>query len=162
MFFRTDLILIDSFLWMEIAMFSSRNKNQKVIVLFLSFTNGDFYSVQSTVITKRHYYVSNIEFSLSRIDFNQLAKPANLQNSAVLRMLEEEEARQHGKWRNVPSKIGFLELRIKKIVMIITFFRRLQSRWSLKSPRLQKFARIIANCLRLGHQSPSLDVSSLN
>ncbi|XP_001121420.2 transcription initiation factor TFIID subunit 12 isoform X2 [Apis mellifera] len=28
------------------------------------------------------------------IDFNQLAKPANLQNSAVLRMLEEEEARQ--------------------------------------------------------------------
>lgn len=29
-----------------------------------------------------------------RIDFNQLAKPANLQNSAVLRMLEEEEARQ--------------------------------------------------------------------
>ncbi|KAK9310520.1 hypothetical protein QLX08_000257 [Tetragonisca angustula] len=32
----------------------------------------------------------------SRIDFNQLAKPANLQNSAVLRMLEEEEARQRG------------------------------------------------------------------
>ncbi|XP_072761329.1 uncharacterized protein [Anoplolepis gracilipes] len=31
-----------------------------------------------------------------RIDFNQLAKPANLQNSAVLRMLEEEEARQRG------------------------------------------------------------------
>ncbi|CAL7935967.1 unnamed protein product [Xylocopa violacea] len=30
------------------------------------------------------------------IDFNQLAKPANLQNSAVLRMLEEEEARQRG------------------------------------------------------------------
>ncbi|XP_053977195.1 uncharacterized protein LOC128885634 isoform X2 [Hylaeus anthracinus] len=30
----------------------------------------------------------------NRIDFNQLAKPANLQNSAVLRMLEEEEARQ--------------------------------------------------------------------
>ncbi|CAK9804120.1 PDZ and LIM domain protein Zasp [Anthophora plagiata] len=28
------------------------------------------------------------------IDFSQLAKPANLQNSAVLRMLEEEEARQ--------------------------------------------------------------------
>ncbi|XP_043262303.1 extensin-like isoform X1 [Colletes gigas] len=28
------------------------------------------------------------------IDFNQLAKPTNLQNSAVLRMLEEEEARQ--------------------------------------------------------------------
>lgn len=28
------------------------------------------------------------------IDFNQLAKPSNLQNSAVLRMLEEEEARQ--------------------------------------------------------------------
>ncbi|XP_034946436.1 uncharacterized protein [Chelonus insularis] len=28
-----------------------------------------------------------------RIDFNQIAKPANLQNSAVLRMLEEEEAR---------------------------------------------------------------------
>ncbi|XP_034946435.1 uncharacterized protein [Chelonus insularis] len=27
------------------------------------------------------------------IDFNQIAKPANLQNSAVLRMLEEEEAR---------------------------------------------------------------------
>ncbi|XP_076764121.1 uncharacterized protein LOC143431340 isoform X2 [Xylocopa sonorina] len=32
----------------------------------------------------------------NRIDFNQLAKPANLQNSAVLRMLEEEEARQRG------------------------------------------------------------------
>ncbi|XP_011049368.1 PREDICTED: potassium/sodium hyperpolarization-activated cyclic nucleotide-gated channel 1 isoform X3 [Acromyrmex echinatior] len=31
-----------------------------------------------------------------RIDFSQLAKPANLQNSAVLRMLEEEEARQRG------------------------------------------------------------------
>ncbi|XP_011257666.1 leucine-rich repeat extensin-like protein 5 isoform X2 [Camponotus floridanus] len=31
-----------------------------------------------------------------RIDFNQLAKPANLQNSAVLRMLEEEETRQRG------------------------------------------------------------------
>ncbi|XP_015588353.1 extensin isoform X2 [Cephus cinctus] len=31
-----------------------------------------------------------------RIDFNQLAKPSNLQNSAVLRMLEEEEARQRG------------------------------------------------------------------
>ncbi|XP_020278366.1 potassium/sodium hyperpolarization-activated cyclic nucleotide-gated channel 1-like isoform X2 [Pseudomyrmex gracilis] len=31
-----------------------------------------------------------------RIDFTQLAKPANLQNSAVLRMLEEEEARQRG------------------------------------------------------------------
>ncbi|XP_076173081.1 uncharacterized protein LOC143149521 isoform X2 [Ptiloglossa arizonensis] len=30
----------------------------------------------------------------NRIDFNQLAKPTNLQNSAVLRMLEEEEARQ--------------------------------------------------------------------
>ncbi|KYQ58983.1 PDZ and LIM domain protein Zasp [Trachymyrmex zeteki] len=30
------------------------------------------------------------------IDFSQLAKPANLQNSAVLRMLEEEEARQRG------------------------------------------------------------------
>ncbi|EFN67496.1 hypothetical protein EAG_02883 [Camponotus floridanus] len=30
------------------------------------------------------------------IDFNQLAKPANLQNSAVLRMLEEEETRQRG------------------------------------------------------------------
>ncbi|XP_015435673.1 PREDICTED: vegetative cell wall protein gp1-like isoform X2 [Dufourea novaeangliae] len=30
----------------------------------------------------------------TRIDFNQLAKPTNLQNSAVLRMLEEEEARQ--------------------------------------------------------------------
>ncbi|XP_067208121.1 uncharacterized protein [Linepithema humile] len=30
------------------------------------------------------------------IDFNQLAKPTNLQNSAVLRMLEEEEARQRG------------------------------------------------------------------
>ncbi|KAG5328804.1 ZASP protein, partial [Acromyrmex heyeri] len=30
------------------------------------------------------------------IDFNQLTKPANLQNSAVLRMLEEEEARQRG------------------------------------------------------------------
>lgn len=29
-----------------------------------------------------------------RIDFNQLAKPANLQNSAVLRMLEEEETRK--------------------------------------------------------------------
>ncbi|XP_011298626.1 pollen-specific leucine-rich repeat extensin-like protein 4 isoform X2 [Fopius arisanus] len=29
-----------------------------------------------------------------RIDFNQLAKPANLQNSAVLKMLEEEEARK--------------------------------------------------------------------
>lgn len=29
-----------------------------------------------------------------RIDFNQLAKPANLQNSAVLRMLEEEEIRK--------------------------------------------------------------------
>ncbi|XP_015126580.2 pollen-specific leucine-rich repeat extensin-like protein 1 isoform X1 [Diachasma alloeum] len=28
------------------------------------------------------------------IDFNQLAKPANLQNSAVLKMLEEEEARK--------------------------------------------------------------------
>ncbi|XP_051176136.1 rho GTPase-activating protein gacO-like isoform X2 [Leptopilina boulardi] len=28
------------------------------------------------------------------IDFNQLAKPANLQNSAVLRMLEEEEIRK--------------------------------------------------------------------
>ena len=28
------------------------------------------------------------------IDFNQLTKPTNLQNSAVLRMLEEEEARQ--------------------------------------------------------------------
>ncbi|XP_033210537.1 PDZ and LIM domain protein Zasp-like isoform X5 [Belonocnema kinseyi] len=28
------------------------------------------------------------------IDFNQLAKPANLQNSAVLRMLEEEETRK--------------------------------------------------------------------
>lgn len=36
-----------------------------------------------------------------RIDFNQLAKPANLQNSAVLRMLEEEEARQRG---GQPSK----------------------------------------------------------
>ncbi|XP_066590469.1 uncharacterized protein [Prorops nasuta] len=32
----------------------------------------------------------------TRIDFNQLAKPANLQNSTVLRMLEEEEARQRG------------------------------------------------------------------
>ncbi|XP_018398440.1 PREDICTED: mediator of RNA polymerase II transcription subunit 15-like isoform X2 [Cyphomyrmex costatus] len=30
------------------------------------------------------------------IDFSQLAKPANLQNSAVLRMLEEEEMRQRG------------------------------------------------------------------
>ncbi|KYM82936.1 PDZ and LIM domain protein Zasp [Atta colombica] len=30
------------------------------------------------------------------IDFSQLAKPANLQNSAVLRMLEEEETRQRG------------------------------------------------------------------
>ena len=37
----------------------------------------------------------------SRIDFNQLAKPVNLQNSAVLRMLEEEEARQRG---GQPSK----------------------------------------------------------
>lgn len=32
--------------------------------------------------------------SIFRIDFNQLAKPTNLQNSAVLRMLEEEEARK--------------------------------------------------------------------
>lgn len=38
--------------------------------------------------------VERAHFSFSRIDFNQLAKPANLQNSAVLRMLEEEEARQ--------------------------------------------------------------------
>ncbi|XP_071637138.1 uncharacterized protein [Temnothorax longispinosus] len=30
------------------------------------------------------------------IDFSQLTKPANLQNSAVLRLLEEEEARQRG------------------------------------------------------------------
>ncbi|XP_011152044.1 PAX-interacting protein 1 isoform X2 [Harpegnathos saltator] len=35
------------------------------------------------------------------IDFNQLAKPANLQNSAVLRMLEEEEARQRGGQANL-------------------------------------------------------------
>ena len=36
-----------------------------------------------------------------RIDFNQLTKPTNLQNSAVLRMLEEEEARQRS---GQPSK----------------------------------------------------------
>lgn len=37
-----------------------------------------------------------------RIDFHQLAKPANLKNSAVLRMLEEEEHRKrHGQ---PPSK----------------------------------------------------------
>jgi len=38
----------------------------------------------------------NVKISLFRIDFSQLAKPANLQNSAVLRMLEEEETRQRG------------------------------------------------------------------
>ncbi|XP_011688746.1 PREDICTED: nuclear receptor coactivator 6-like isoform X2 [Wasmannia auropunctata] len=37
-----------------------------------------------------------IEMIAKRIDFSHLAKPANLQNSAVLRMLEEEEARQRG------------------------------------------------------------------
>lgn len=54
---------------------------------------------------KQHTFVGIYVFTcilisyvcVHRIDFHQLAKPANLKNSAVLRMLEEEEHRQrHG------------------------------------------------------------------
>ncbi|XP_014485881.1 PREDICTED: uncharacterized protein LOC106750215 isoform X4 [Dinoponera quadriceps] len=41
------------------------------------------------------------------IDFNQLAKPANLQNSAVLRMLEEEEARQRGGQPDLKRRVAW-------------------------------------------------------
>lgn len=37
-------------------------------------------------------------FSCYRIDFDDISKPANLANSAVLRMLEEEEnQKRHGR-----------------------------------------------------------------
>ncbi|XP_046668770.1 uncharacterized protein LOC124359788 isoform X3 [Homalodisca vitripennis] len=41
-----------------------------------------------------------MQFDRRPIDFHQLAKPANLSNSAVLRMLEEEEARGRGQGIN--------------------------------------------------------------
>uniref|UniRef100_A0A1B6KKF4 Zasp-like motif domain-containing protein n=1 Tax=Graphocephala atropunctata TaxID=36148 RepID=A0A1B6KKF4_9HEMI len=55
-----------------------------------------------------------IKMSLTRIDFHQLAKPANLSNSAVLRMLEEEESRGRGQglkrvtWPPPPEETEFL------------------------------------------------------
>lgn len=67
------------------------NLLQKQLLHFI-YMNRYFCSTRN-IISKSSL---NVELSFSRIDFSQLAKPTNLQNSAVLRMLEEEEARQRG------------------------------------------------------------------
>lgn len=47
-------------------------------------------------------------FSCYRIDFDDNSKPANLANSAVLRMLEEEEnQKRHGRQPGECSKCWF-------------------------------------------------------
>ncbi|XP_057342109.1 DNA-directed RNA polymerase II subunit RPB1-like isoform X2 [Microplitis mediator] len=54
-----------------------------------------------------------------RIDFNQLAKPANLQNSAVLKMLEEEETRRRngGQPDLIENKISSLTtMEVREII----------------------------------------------